>query len=160
MEEQMQQMPAAPGAETQQPVSGSPAIDEEAPGSAGGEREQQEQSGAQTDFAALAQADLAEIKRLFPAYGGLTHLTQIDNPTRFAALRDAGLSVEEAFLATNARRALAPRADNRAHLRPVSGVSRAGAGIALPAGEMERLRELFPDLTDEGVQALYRRARA
>jgi len=53
-------------------------------------------------FIAREAADRAEIVKLFPQIGNLKSLRDIENPKRYGELRDLGLSVEEAFKATNA----------------------------------------------------------
>ena len=57
--------------------------------------------------------DIRTLREGFPELSELESITQLKNPTRYAALRDLGLSAEEAYLATSPR----PRQpDNRAHL--------------------------------------------
>lgn len=112
--------------------------------------------GPDTDYEALAKADVLELKRLFPACRDLSHIGEIDRPLRYAELRDLGLSVEEAFLATNHRR-LAPAPDTRRHIR--SAVPRAAdGGGSMNAGERRAARELFSDLSDRELDDLFRRA--
>lgn len=98
--------------------------------------------------------DLAELRERFPELSELESITELNNPTRYAALRDLGLSSEEAYLATRGR--VAPP-DNRAHLTssvptaakiPASGMSKA---------QMEEARELFGDLSDTEIQKLYQK---
>lgn len=119
--------------------------------------------GAPTDYSEMASADLAEINRLYPSLG-VTDLRTIDNAGRYGALRELGLSVEEAFNATNQSRirtasATAPRrgADGKAHIRgdmPARGA--AAEGFSLTAREMREARELFPGKSDKEITELYR----
>lgn len=109
------------------------------------------------DYAALVESDLRELKGQFPELAGIADITEIDNPLRYAALRDLGLTPREAYLATNERRS---RKDNRSHLH--AAVPR-GAGV--PRGGMSReelshARELFSGMSDTQIQALYRRVNA
>lgn len=112
------------------------------------------------DYAAMAEADLAEIKRLAPALGGLGHLSELPNAARYAALREAGLTVEEALWAA-CHRTVARTApyDNRSHLRASAPLGAAGNPVAMSAGEMQAARDLFSDLTDAEIERLYARCR-
>lgn len=123
-----------------------------------------EQQGAAVDYASMATADIAELGRLYPSLG-ITDLRQIDDPGRYGALREMGLSVKEAFLATNADRVHAHssgttvhRADGKAHIRgdmPAKGAS-AADGFTLSASQMRDARELFPGMSDKEIIALYK----
>ena len=106
-----------------------------------------------TDYEAVAREDLAELKRHFPELRGIKDITEIRNPTRYAALRDLGLSAEEAYLATNSQR---KRYDNRAHLTP-SVPSGAALSREMSHSDYDMARELFSDLTDSEIRKLYRK---
>ena len=145
--------------------SGTPAPTGETAEPSGEQAEQgSEQQGAAVDYASMATADIAELGRLYPSLG-ITDLRQIDNPGRYGALREMGLSVEEAFLATNADRVHAHssgttvhRADGKAHIRgdmPAKGAS-ATDGFTLSASQMRDARELFPGMSDKEIIALYK----
>mgnify|MGYP007046405742 CR=1 FL=1 len=124
---------------------------------AAGESDDADATGAPVDYAALAARDLGEIKRLAPALAGLSHLAELPNALRYAALRDAGLSVEEALHAA-CHAYLAPRAaDNRAHLRSAVPIGAAGTPSRMTAAEMREARELFGDLTEGEIERLYAR---
>lgn len=124
---------------------------------AAGESDDADATGAPVDYAALAARDLGEIKRLAPALAGLSHLAELPNALRYAALRDAGLSVEEALHAA-CHAYLAPRAaDNRAHLRSAVPIGAAGTPSRMTAAEMREARELFGDLTEVEIERLYAR---
>ena len=107
-----------------------------------------------------AAEDLAEIHRLVPALEGVKHLAELPNAVRYAALRDAGLSVEEALWAA-CHAVVAGRApyDNRSHLR--SSVPRGAAGnpAAMTASEMQAAKDLFGDLSEAEIERLYLRCR-
>ena len=111
-----------------------------------------------TDYSALAEADLAQLRALFPECRALTHLGELDNPRRYAELRDAGLSPKEAFLATDDGRMRQRRYDNRAHLHSVVPKGASG-GQAMTAAELAAARELFDGLSDADLASLYRRAK-
>lgn len=140
-----------------EPADGNGAGAESHTGSAVGESEDADATGAPVDYAALAARDLGEIKRLAPALAGLSHLAELPNALRYAALRDAGLSVEEALHAA-CHAYLAPRAaDNRAHLRSAVPIGAAGTPSRMTAAEMREARELFGDLTEGEIERLYAR---
>lgn len=140
-----------------EPADGKEAGAESHTGSAAGESDDADATGAPVDYAALAARDLGEIKRLAPALAGLSHLAELPNALRYAALRDAGLSVEEALHAA-CHAYLAPRAaDNRAHLRSAVPIGAAGTPSRMTAAEMREARELFGDLTEGEIERLYAR---
>ena len=115
------------------------------------------QESAEPDYEALAAADLAEIKQKFPAMRNLTHLSEIENAERYGALRDAGLTAEEAFLATNYARLTRRAGDNRAHLAGSMPRSNAAPMGRMSYGELVAARELFDGLSDREIEALWRR---
>lgn len=140
-----------------EPADGNGAGAESHTGGAAGESDDADATGAPVDYAALAARDLGEIKRLAPALAGLSHLAELPNALRYAALRDAGLSVEEALHAA-CHAYLAPRAaDNRAHLRSAVPIGAAGTPSRMTAAEMREARELFGDLTEGEIERLYAR---
>lgn len=140
-----------------EPADGNEAGAESHTGGAAGESDDADATGAPVDYAALAARDLGEIKRLAPALAGLSHLAELPNALRYAALRDAGLSVEEALHAA-CHAYLAPRAaDNRAHLRSAVPIGAAGTPSRMTAAEMREARELFGDLTEGEIERLYAR---
>ena len=140
-----------------EPADGNGAGAESGTGGAAGESDDADATGAPVDYAALAARDLGEIKRLAPALAGLSHLAELPNALRYAALRDAGLSVEEALHAA-CHAYLAPRAaDNRAHLRSAVPIGAAGTPSRMTAAEMREARELFGDLTEGEIERLYAR---
>ena len=99
-------------------------------------------------------ADVEELRTIFPELSELQDITELNNPTRYAALRDLGLSVSEAYLATAPR---AARPDNRAHL--TSSVPR---GAKSPEGPMTKAqlnqaRTLFGDMSDSEIYNLYKK---
>lgn len=140
-----------------EPADGNEAGAESHTGGAAGKSDDADATGAPVDYAALAARDLGEIKRLAPALAGLSHLAELPNALRYAALRDAGLSVEEALHAA-CHAYLAPRAaDNRAHLRSAVPIGAAGTPSRMTAAEMREARELFGDLTEGEIERLYAR---
>ena len=109
------------------------------------------------DYAAMAAADLAEIKRLDPTYAPAAHLSELPFARRFAALRDMGLSVAEALSAVTPR--FSPY-DTRSHLRPSAPGGARNPEGCLSAEEMKAAKVLFSDLSEKELQSLYRRVTA
>ena len=153
--------PGAPAAADAAPDAGSAETDHTAPTAP--DDSQNEQDPAQppandppdTDYAALAAADAQELRRLFVECRDLTHIGELEDPIRYAQLRDMGLSVEEAYLATTRRRA-GSVPDNRRHLSASVPKGAAKAGV-MSVGERRAARELFADLADKEIDELYRR---
>ncbi len=116
-------------------------------------------------YARRAEEDMCELSALFPALspsGTTLTLGDLRNPTRFAELREAGLSVEEAFLASNYRM-LTEKAKiaelSRENCAPArSALPRSqGRGTAMPASLLLRSRALFEGMSDSELASLYRR---
>lgn len=110
--------------------------------------------GDSIDYEELERADMEELCSLFPNLRGKTKITELDNPLRYAALRDLGLTPKEAYLATSEP---IQKYDNRSHLK--SSVPRSAAAPAdiLTRSELEAARELFSGLSDREIQKLYKR---
>ena len=108
------------------------------------------------DYEKMAEEDLKTLKAKFPPCRQMTHIGELQNPLRYAALRDLGLSPEEAYLATNYPRLAAFTKDNRGHLS--SAVPKGAAGDGMSAADLSMARDLFGDLSDSELVSLYRRA--
>lgn len=113
-----------------------------------------EKEDVEIDYAELVREDLRALKGAFPELATLRDISELENPLRYAALRDLGLSCEEAYLATTKRRVIS---DNRSHL--LGGVPRAAKS---PRGTMSDrelcgAREIFSDLSDAEIRNLYKK---
>ena len=108
-----------------------------------------------TDATATLEDDLNTLKAEFPELADIESITELGNPTRYAALRDLGLTAREAYLATSAR-PLA-RTDNRAHL--TSGVPRAARSplTSMTKSQLAEARELFKGMSDAQIHQLYKK---
>ena len=107
----------------------------------------------EVDYDAVARGDLAELKREFPELRELDHISRLDNPLRYGALRDLGLSPREAYLATQRVR----RPDGRSHL---SSAMPRGAGSptgGMSSRQLAEARELFSDMSDVEIRSLYKK---
>lgn len=124
---------------------------------------------AQLKFEAKALADLAEIQKEYPETKAYKHFSEMPNSKRYAELMAAGtMSPVEAYAASHPKQvregaAAAARQsalnDTKRHIKsnvPKNG----GAGDAsyISKSEMRRYRELFPDMKDEDIRALHKRA--
>ncbi len=101
----------------------------------------------------LIDEDLEALKTNFDELGDIESITQLPNPTRYAALRDLGLSPDEAYLAT--RRVTKP--NTKSHL--TSSVPRAASSPygAMTRQQLAEAREIFGNLSDTEIQRLYKR---
>lgn len=108
------------------------------------------------DYAALAAEDLLALRREFPELSALSDLTELENPARYGALRDLGLSAKEAYLATTTPRRI-PRGDNRAHLHSAVPKAVQAVGDGMSEGELSAARELFFGLGDAELHRLYQK---
>ncbi len=107
-----------------------------------------------TDYDKIIKDDLIAIREQFPEAAGLTSITELDNPLRYAALRDMGLSPKEAYLATQRR---TDAYDNRKHLRGSVPTSAGAARDAMSQAELSAARDLFSGLSDRELQRLYKK---
>lgn len=105
------------------------------------------------DYDELIAKDVAELKASFPELADLGDITELDDPLRYGALRDLGLTPEEAYRAT-ARRTR--RSDNRAHLKSSAPRHAAAPNGSLPYAELQAARELL-GVSDAELQRLYKR---
>ena len=106
------------------------------------------------DYGEIEKQDLKELQALFPHLKNKTSITELDNPLRYAALRDLGLSPKEAYLATSEP---IHKYDNRSHLRSSVPKSVAAPRDLLSRNELEAARELFSGLSDGEIQKLYKK---
>ena len=106
------------------------------------------------DYEKIIEEDLREIRALFPEAAGIASITELENPLRYAALRDLGLSAREAYLATSERRV---RRDNRSHLVDSAPKSRGSTGEVMTREELRACRSLFDGLSDAEIQSLYKK---
>ena len=112
-----------------------------------------EEEAPSVDYAAIIESDLSELKAEFPELKGIADITELNNPLRYAALRDLGLSPIEAYMATAARRSQ----DTRSHLKSAHGRSAATAAGMMSQLERATARELFPGMNDAELQRLYKK---
>lgn len=104
------------------------------------------------DYAELAARDAAELAKEFSELSDLKDICELENPIRYAALRDLGLSPAEAYLATTRVR----KRDNRSHLHATRAISSSGNTV-MTEGELAAARELFCGVSDSEIRSLYKR---
>lgn len=105
------------------------------------------------DYDEIIRNDLRELRSRFPELSGIEDITDLENPIRYAELRDLGLSPREAYLATSERR---HRTDTRRHLSSAVP-KRAAMPSGLSQSELSEARELFSGLSDAELNRLARR---
>ena len=110
-----------------------------------------ESARQEIDYGSLIKEDVASLRREFLELSELTDITELENPMRYAELRDLGLSAAEAYLATRQR-----RSDNRSHLRAVHNIKSTHQN-SMSDSEMASARELFGDISDAEIRKLYKR---
>ena len=105
-----------------------------------------------SDATSVVDRDITELKSEFSELSHIVGISDLPNPTRYAALRDLGLTPREAYLATRQ-----PRSIGKAHL--TSSVPRT-AKPPLDRMSKEALmeaREIFLDMDDTEIQRLYKK---
>ena len=112
-----------------------------------------EPSDASIDYESLIASDVAQLKNEFPELQGIKNVTELNNPLRYAALRDLGLSPAEAYLATARRH----KSDTRSHLKSAHGRNAARSASAMSYVELTVARDLFPGKNDAEIERLYKR---
>ena len=103
----------------------------------------------------LIARDLAELRAEFSELSELSDITELENPTRYGALRDLGLTPAEAYRATSTRKET--RTDTRSHLRSAAPRHALAPDSRMSYRELEMARELFGDMSDKELQRLYKR---
>lgn len=110
---------------------------------------------ADRDYEALIEEDLIALRAAIPELSGIRDITELENPVRYGALRDLGLSPEEAYRATTT--AKPRRYDNRAHLRSSAPKALRTSATDMSYRELEMARELFSGVSDAEIQRLYKK---
>lgn len=114
---------------------------------------EKDENSEETDYEALIASDLDALRSEFPELRDITEITDLNNPLRYAALRDLGLSPAEAYMATAKRRSQ----DTRSHLKSAHGRSAKAPVGMMTQYELASARELFPGLSDSDLQRLYKK---
>lgn len=114
----------------------------------------QDDHTCEINYEELAREDMRTLIEQFPHLQGKRSVAELENPLRYAALRDLGLTPREAYLATST-----PNRpyDNRSHLTSAVPKGAAPVGDMLDARGLEAARELFAGLSDREIQRLYKK---
>lgn len=116
----------------------------------------------------MVRDDLAALALEFPETKGFTKFEDIPNHKRFGELRDLGLSPREAYTAANPDRMREAAADSvrqqninatKNHLQSNVPKASKDASEKISRGELEQYRELFPNLSDKEIIALYKKTK-
>lgn len=126
-----------------------------------------------SEFEKKMAADLAAVQAEYPETAKYGSVKDFPNFRRFAQMRDAGLSPEEAYIASHSKEAtsaVARKAGERAaatakqkslngtksHLRSNVPKGTKGESFTMSRRELQEYRELFPGKSDKEIAALYR----
>ncbi len=106
------------------------------------------------DYETVMRQDIEELHSIFPHLQDKKSVLDLDNPLRYAALRDLGLSPKEAYLATSN---INTTYDNRSHITSSAPKGASPSSELLTATELESARMIFSDLSDREIQKLYKK---
>lgn len=120
-------------------------------------------------FEQLAASDLSELKKSFPDLLNHKHISEcFDNMTdfmQFGKLRDSGVEPKTAYLAVNGdkvrtKQAAAARqkaaSDGKQHLNSAVSKKASGDNIVIPKEDFRQFKDMFPNLSDKEIRALYK----
>lgn len=109
--------------------------------------------------------DLAEIKAQIPGAAKYKSPTEFPAFRRFGELRDLGLSPVEAFRASHPNDVAAAvaatakaTADSKGHMTSVVPKGAKDTTVSIPKDELEMYRDMYPEMSDKELTALYKRA--
>lgn len=147
----------SPITECEDGSEGDPTTDVQGDGEAEGEAGDSDSVGTQSahepDYQRLVEQDVAALRAEFPELAYLEDVAELNNPLRYAALRDMGLSPAEAYLATS-RRVVR---DNRSHLQAAYGRRTSAPADTISTRELATAREIFTGLSDTEIRRLYKK---
>ncbi len=122
----------------------------------------------QQEFEKIARADLAELQATYPEtkqYKDIRELPQ-DILKEFGRYRDMGLSAKKAYAAANPdgiRTTVATAVkkqslhDSKSHLHSTVPKGSKDNSISMPSAKKAEWRDLFPNLSDKEIEALYKK---
>lgn len=117
--------------------------------------EQQERGRTENLF----KSELADIQKLNPEIKSLQDLKNIEHVEVFDSLVKGGMHINEAYKVVSKLGTTAPQKPNtKEHLVGVGGGDTTPDGLVeVPSGEMERLKNVFPDDTPQKLKERYNR---
>ena len=98
--------------------------------------------------------DLRELQNQFPALRGIESITELRHPEEYLRFRSLGLTPREALLATGEHPTDTPRAP-----RVTSPIAVRTRGERIPDYYLKMAREIFGNLSDREIQALYKKVK-
>ncbi len=104
----------------------------------------------QSEALADINEDIAELKRQFPELAGLSSADELQNKEKYLRFRGLGLTPMEAYMASGGIRVME-------RPRPTSPLSVKRRDEGIPDRQLRMARELFSEMSDTEIQALYRR---
>lgn len=99
-------------------------------------------------------SDLAELKNQFPSLRGIESIAELRHPDEYLRFRSLGLTPREALLATGEH----PTDTQRSH-RVTSPIAVRTRGERIPDYYLKMAREIFGNLSDREIQALYKKVK-
>ena len=108
------------------------------------------------DYERLMKEDVDTLRSHFPELADIGDITDLDDPLRYAALRDLGLTPAEAYRAT----ARPKESDTRAHLTDSYPRASVSPAAQISQRELSMAREIFSDLSDKDILRLYKKVTA
>lgn len=115
-------------------------------------------------FEERAAKDLQKIHETFPETKQYTQITDIPNIAKMAKYLDEGMPADEAYAAVNhvliakhAADSAQQRAINsgKSHLQSIVPKGAKDTSVKITRSELDSYREMFPDLNDKQIAALY-----
>lgn len=94
--------------------------------------------------------DLDELKREFGELADISSIENLRFPEKYKRFREMGLNPVEAYMATGESRA-------KERYIPTSPLSVSRRAEGIPQRQLRMAREIFEDLSDMEIQALYKR---
>lgn len=114
----------------------------------------------------MVEKDMKELHSLFHETKDITKFENVPNVKRYAELRDLGLTVAEAYNATNSdarREAIASSVRqqlinaSKSHLKSTVPIAAKDTSIKISRADMQQMRDLFPNMSDKELVALYKK---
>lgn len=130
-----------------------------------------ERQAKQQAFEELAASDLSELKKSFPDLLKNNHIADCFDSfadfMQFGKLRDSGIEPKTAYLAVNGdkvrtKQAAAARqkaaSGGKEHLNSAVSKKASGDNVVMPKEALAQWRDLFPNLSDKEIKALYKQS--
>lgn len=130
-----------------------------------------ERQAKQQKFEELAASDLSELKKSFPDLLKKSHIAdcfeKFEDFVQFGKLRDSGVAPKTAYLAVNGEKVRSKQAaaaqqkaasGSKQHLKSAVSKKAAGDDVEMPKEALKEWRDLFPNLSDKEIKALYKQS--